>query len=181
MQLRQVFQASRVIGLCFIALSCSREGQHQPATSLSATGLRLVSLAPKSGEGREQAFTLVAFNSNGANGLKSVRLLVNEGVDGRNACYVFYTPGDNRLLLTDNESTGSTAAQPGADTILENSQCRLNAKTSSASAAGDTVTLTVSLGFQPSFAGTKHLFGYLEDNSGATTSFQDLGVWVVTP
>ena len=156
--------------------------QEVPAESESAPArLRVVSLAPKSGQGREQTFTMVASHSKGANELISVRLLVNEAADGRGACYVFYTLGDNKILLANNDGTGSTGAQPGDDKILENSQCRVNVKTSSASSAGDTVTLTLKLEFQPGFAGSKHVFGYLDDKLGATTPFEDLGVWVVTP
>ena len=153
----------------------------EPKQTSSAGSLRLVSLEPASGQGSAQNFTLTASHSSGVREIKSVRLLINEDVDGRNACYVFFTPSDRLLALAGDEGIGATNAEIGADKVIENKQCRVNSKTSSATESGSTLKLTVSLAFRSSFAGSRRLFGYLDDNSGATTNFQNMGSWTVVP
>ncbi len=166
--------------LFLVFVGCGKDGEPRK-TSPAAGSPRLVSLDPATGQGGAENFTLTVSHSSGVREIKTVRLLINEDVDGRNACYVFFTPSDRLLALAGDEGAGATNAEIGADKVIENKQCRVNCKTSSATEAGSTLTLTVSLAFRPSFAGPRRLFGYLDDNSGATTNFQNLGSWTVVP
>jgi hypothetical protein len=55
----------------------------------------------------------------------------------------------------------------------------LNAAASSASVSGNSLTLNLSLVFSPTFAGTKGVYLYAQDNEGASSGWQQRGTWIV--
>jgi hypothetical protein len=64
----------------------------------------------------------------------------------------------------------------GGFRTLSNSQCAVGA--SSVAASGNTLTLSLSLNFQPSFAGAKDIF--MEAFDGSDSGWQPKGTWTVT-
>jgi hypothetical protein len=73
---------------------------------------------------------------------------------------------------------GAALPLPGSGSA-SNSQCSVNAGGSSASWAGNTLTLTLAITFNTSFSGNKVVFLAAHDNSSITTGWQALGTWGV--
>ncbi len=80
-------------------------------------------------------------------------------------------------LANDTASTGGVSVTPGGGSGA-NDQCTLNGAGSSASLVGTNLTLTVSITFQPGFAGDKTVYLYAADAS-TNTGFLAKGVWTV--
>ncbi|MEZ5402690.1 MAG: BACON domain-containing protein [Bryobacteraceae bacterium] len=102
-----------------------------------------------------------------------VNVLINNAIDGRNACYVAYVPSTGRLLLVNDAGQGAgpfagALTLPGSGTAA-NSQCEVDAAQSSAVVSGDTLTLMLRLSFKPSFRGNRVVYlaaRHGSDNSG---------------
>jgi hypothetical protein len=63
---------------------------------------------------------------------------------------------------------------------LQNSQCTLNAATSTAAPSGNTLTITLDLTFTtPGFDGVKQIWGYVVDGAGEHAGWTDAGSWTV--
>ena len=138
----------------------------------------VTSVTPSSGSGNAAVFTASYADTGGAAALTTVSLLVNVGSNTSFACYVSYNRAANVFTLAnDNPGTGQTVV-PGGGTV-QNSQCQLMGAGSSASSAGNTLTVTVSLAFFPGFAGPQTAYLYAAD-SGANTGFVSEGTWTVS-
>jgi hypothetical protein len=136
------------------------------------------SVSPSSGIG-SVSFTAQYSHPAGAATLATAGLLLNTTASANFACYVTYSPATNLFTLAnDDASTGGSSVSPGGGS-RQNSQCTLNGSGSSASLAGVNLTLTVSLTFQPNFAGGKTVYLIAADAS-ASTGFLAKGSWTVT-
>jgi hypothetical protein len=88
-----------------------------------------------------------------------INVLVNNFIDGRQACYLAYVAGTNTLYLVDDTGdaggpfAGSLTLNGGAGTI-QNSQCSISGTGSSASNSGSTLTLTLNITFKSGFTGS---------------------------
>jgi Beta-propeller repeat len=139
----------------------------------------VVSVTPSAGSGANVVFTATYSDTGGGSALNSVSLLVNTGATSNFGCMVTYTASTNLFsLANDSASSGSTTTVPGG-TNIQNSQCTLNGTTSSVSISGNTLTLSISLYFQPSFAGAHSIYLSATD-AGATTGLVSLGTWTAT-
>ncbi|MEZ5351927.1 MAG: BACON domain-containing carbohydrate-binding protein [Bryobacteraceae bacterium] len=83
--------------------------------------------------------------------LNVLNILINDGIDGRNACYIAYVrPARTLFLVNDAGEAGGPFAGsipiPGTG-IVSNSQCSIDATGSSLIESGNTVTLTLNLSF----------------------------------
>jgi len=135
--------------------------------------------------GTAQAFTLSLTDSQGANDIGIVNLLVNNFIDGRQGCYLAYVASSNTLLLVDDAGdaggpfAGSMTLNGSAGSI-HNSQCTVSATGSSAAAAGNILTLTLNIAFQSGFGGDHILYAAGRDGSGANnTGWQAIGTVTV--
>ena len=152
----------------------ARLGVTAPPPQLPAAN----SVSPSSGSGNTVTFTAQYSHPAGAGSLATVALLVNTTASLNFACYVTYNPATNLFALAnDDASTGSVSVTPGGGSGA-NDQCTLNGAGSSASIAGTNLTLTVSLTFQPGFAGNKTVYLYAADAS-TNTGFLAKGTWSV--
>jgi hypothetical protein len=153
----------------------ARLGVTAPPAQLPAAN----SVAPSSGSGNAVTFTAQYSHPAGASSLVTVALLLNTTASLNFACYVTYNPATNLFALANDEaSTGSVSVTPGGGSG-SNDQCTLNGAGSSASLAGTNLTLTVSLTFQPAFAGNKIVYLYAAD-AVTNTGFLAKGTWSVT-
>jgi len=66
----------------------------------------------------------------------------------------------------------------GQATTVQNSQCTVNAATSSASGSGTNLTLNLALTFQVSFSGSKNV--YMDVYDGTDSGWSQKGTWVVS-
>jgi hypothetical protein len=137
------------------------------------------SVSPSSGSGNTVTLTAQYSHPAGAPSLMTVALLLNTTASTNFACYVTYSPATNLFTLAnDDASTGGTSVPPGGGS-RQNSQCALNGSGSSAVLSGVNLTLTVSLAFQPNFAGSKTVYLYAAD-ANSNTGFAAKGAWTVT-
>ena len=137
-----------------------------------------VGVTPASGSGLSQTFTLQFSDSYGAADLSTVSVLFNTTVSTVSACSITYNQPANTLsLLTDAGAAPNASISPGSGN-QQNSQCTLNGAGSSVSFSGNTLTLKLSIGFQPAFNGAKNV--YLQAaNPLAANSWQQMGTWTV--
>jgi hypothetical protein len=145
----------------------------------SATPGVTTSATPASGAGSSQPFTLTASSVNGAGNIRAVYAIINSTLSNARGCVVAYDPAANTLQLADDAGTGWSSALPvgGAGTIA-NAQCAVSAAGSSASAAGNTLTLVMPITFEAAFAGPQTIFGLATDGAGSS-GWQSLGIWSV--
>jgi hypothetical protein len=137
-----------------------------------------VSVTPSSGSGNSVVFSAQYSDSGGAAALTAVSLLVNTSASTGFACYVAYNPASQVLTLAnDDPSTGSQVVTFGGGS-QQNSRCIVNGAGSSVSLAGSTLTLNISLTFQPGFGGSDSVYMYAAD-AGANTGWVSRGTWTV--
>jgi hypothetical protein len=129
-----------------------------------------VSPARSSGPGG-RAFTFTFTDTNGWQDLGVVNILVNDALDGRNACYLAYSRVYNVLYLVNDPGT---ALLPGltlnGSGTLSNSQCTVTGAGSSASGSGNTLTLTLNMTFPSAFAGNRIIYMAARSNGDALNS-----------
>ena len=118
----------------------------------------------------------------GAQALGVVNVLINNFLDGRQACYLAYSvPGNVLYLVPDSgggllpglvlNGSGSTA----------NSQCSVSGAGSSASQSGNILTLTLNVTFSSTFGGNKVVYAAARDPQGDNTGWIVMGVTGVPP
>ena len=137
-----------------------------------------VSVTPSSGSGNKANMTVQYSDTGSAAALTTVSLLLNTSASTTNACYVSYNSATNVISLANDLASGSTTVIPGGGS-QQNSQCIVNGVGTSESISGSTLTLTVSINFQPGFAGGKTAYLYAAD-AGANTGWVSRGTWTVT-
>jgi hypothetical protein len=153
-----------------------------PATQITMTGQN-----PSRGVatgGIDQTFTFIITDTSGYTNLGVVNVLINEFIDGIDACYLAYSESSNTLFLVDN---GGDAGGPYAGSMvlngsgsIQNSQCQVIGADSSAVGSGDTLTLTLKIFFFEGFAGNPTVYSAARDSGGNNnTGWQALGTWSV--
>jgi hypothetical protein len=137
----------------------------------------VVSLSPGSGTGLTQTFSATYSDPNGLSDLNNVRLLMNPSINGVNACYVYYYPGNNGLYLENNADNAVVGPiTPGSSSTASNSQCTLSAAASSVTKSGNNITVNFAITFSSTYTGSKNI--YLESNSaGASSGWVAKGSW----
>jgi hypothetical protein len=141
------------------------------------------SLSPTSGKGLIQTFTISIADTNGLADLRNVDLLFAGAMDASGPrCKVVYLAATNQLdLYADNNINVLGPLTPGTAGTVANSQCALNAMGSSASKAGNNLTLRVALTFNPSFTGLKNAYVSTTGVTGAGSGPTVKGTWIPAP
>ncbi|MEZ5354547.1 MAG: hypothetical protein R2762_18095 [Bryobacteraceae bacterium] len=103
-------------------------------------------------------------------------LLINADLDGNHACYIA-NPNDTDVYLVADLGplagvTGPANLGTGAGFPLQNSQCKINA--GSRTASGNDYTLSLSIEFAKGFAGRRLAFSGVVDSSGGNSGWQPL-------
>jgi hypothetical protein len=139
----------------------------------------IVSLAPDSGTGASVTFQAVYSDPNGAADLNEILLQVNTIQSSSNACYVYYQPQGNNLYLASDSGNAwlTPALRPGVSGTASNSQCTLNAGTSSVSMAGNDLTLNVAMTFSTTVVGSQNVYLYAAGLSGQNSGWVKEGTW----
>ena len=137
-----------------------------------------VSVTPGSGSGIAQAFGFAFSDPRGAAAISSVSVLFNNTLSGVGGCYVLFYRGSSAMYLANN--TNSAWLGPltlGQSGTLQNSQCTVNAATSSALSSGNNLTLNLAVTFQTTFSGARNI--YMEVYDGLDSGWQLKGSWTV--
>lgn len=110
--------------------------------------------------------------------LDVVNILINNVLDGRQACYLAYSRALNVLYLVNDSGT---ALLPGlvlnGSGSVANNQCTVNAAGLSASGNGNTLTLTLNMSFGVGFTGNKVVYLAARDVAQGNSGWQALGTW----
>jgi hypothetical protein len=148
-----------------------------------------IEVTPTSGSGSTQTFRLSVSNSGGNREVNNINFLINSTLNGSHACWLFYRANNSPIsgalsgflsLASDdgNDWSNSTfvTSQSASPTPIQNSQCSVFGGPTTLNGEGDTLTLTVTLTFAPSFAGDKNLYG----RADAMTNYTQLGSFTAT-
>ena len=158
--------------------SAATSGWQQKGTWTVPVTVQAVSVTPASGSGTTQTFSLQFSDTAGATDLASASALVNSALTAVGSCEVDYYRASNTLrLLTDSGGQPSGSLTPGSGS-QQNSQCTLNAASSSVSISGNTLTLNLALTFQSVYSGAQNLYMEAISPSG-TAPWQQKGTWTV--
>src|SRR5258708_887894 len=104
-------------------------------------------------------FQFVVSHAAGYANLACVEVVINNALSAANGCYLRYERVANRLyLLNDGASSFGPAGTPGMAATLSNSQCSINAASTTVSGGGNNLTLSVPITFASSFAGAKNVY-----------------------
>jgi hypothetical protein len=188
---QSLFAGNRIVHLAQVSTSGYTAGWQRvgvwqvpgsPATQITMTGQN-----PSRGVatgGIDQTFTFTITDTSGYTNLGIVNVLINEFIDGIDACYLAYSESSNTLFLVDN---GGDAGGPYAGSMvlngsgsIQNSQCQIVGAGSSAVGSGDTLTLTLKIFFFEGFVGNPAVYSAARDSGGNNnTGWQALGTWSV--
>ena len=106
--------------------------------------------------------------------LSPSQILINDALDGRNACYMGYDHANNRLFLLDDAGTTLLPAiTPGVgNATQQNSQCIIYAQGSSVYPNLKDYTLNVRVFFQPAFRGNRLIYAATQTTTGGNSGWQ---------
>ncbi|MEZ5402288.1 MAG: PASTA domain-containing protein [Bryobacteraceae bacterium] len=154
-----------------------------PTTIIGAGGPRVVSLTPSTGTGASRRFTFKFQHPSGAQALEVMNVLINDYLDGRQACYLAYSRPANALyIVADNgDSTQISGKTMNGVGSVSNSQCSVDLTQSSASASGTEVTLDLNIGFATSFGGNKVVYAAARDAAAGNSGWQTIGTHSIPP
>ena len=148
----------------------------RPAPSASVPA----GVSPGAGSGLSQEMTFTFTDARGWQDLDVVDILIDNFLDGREACYLAYSRTAGVLYLVNDAGTELLPAlAPGSQGSTANSQCTVNGTGWSVAGNANTLTLTLDLTFAYNFAGNKVIFMAARDLEGGNSGWQPLGSWNV--
>ncbi|HEU5092629.1 MAG TPA: hypothetical protein VFT30_08085, partial [Nitrospira sp.] len=137
-------------------------------------------LRPTSGTGSGRLFSYSISDSDGGNDIVSTQMLINNGLNATNGCWMYFLPGPKQLWLRDAANTSWLGpATLGVSEPLSNGLCTVSPGASSSWSTGNTLTVNVSITFAFGFGGAKRHYFLATDSAGQSTSWQDVGGWQV--
>jgi len=135
--------------------------------------------------GSPQNFTFTVGDQKAATDLGIVNVLINNAIDGRQACYLAFSEStDSIFLVNDLGQSGGpfagSAVLNGSSAAIQNSQCVISGVVSTSSSVGNTLTLTLDIVFKQGFTGNKIIYVAGRDGAGNNnTDWQAIGTWTV--
>ncbi|HUI80835.1 MAG TPA: SBBP repeat-containing protein [Bryobacteraceae bacterium] len=176
----QPFAGSRTIYVSANSATVNSGWQTEGTWTVSANQMNVISATPSSGSGIMQTFSYVIFDQKGTSDLTQVWMDVSPGsATTANVCYTRYVLSPSSLyLLNDGGTVWTGPLTPGSSGTLHNSQCTLNAATSSASASGTNLLVNLGITFSTTFVGVKSLYVDAA-NATAYTGWQPVGSYTV--
>ncbi len=136
-----------------------------------------VSIAPNSGSGGSETFTLTYSDPDGINDLAFVHWLLNTSLAYGGSCGVRYSPVTGQFNLV-NEA-GSAWQSPATVGTVSNSRYSVDLSATQTQSSGSTLTLSLPVEFTAAFAGAKFAWIQAEDKSDDDSGWQQLGAWTV--
>jgi hypothetical protein len=158
-----------------------------PVTQSAAT-LEPIGINHASGSGTTQTFQFTFADPQGYSDIKVMDILINNYLDGQNACYFAVVPSaqatSGYLYLVDDAGDGGyvsgTPMPIPSNGVVQNSQCSIDA--SQSFLLGDVginqMEVTLSITFKSPFAGNKIIYTAVRGNAG-NSGWQTMGTWNV--
>ncbi|HEY2014180.1 MAG TPA: hypothetical protein VGH38_11810, partial [Bryobacteraceae bacterium] len=140
-----------------------------------------VSANPSRGSGTSQVFAFAFSDTKGVQDFGVINILINNSLDGRQACYLAYSsPSQVLYLVTDPGNGLSPPLTLNSTGAISNSQCTVSSAGSSVNISGNTLTLRLNISFSAAFNGNRVMWLAARDGTGANNSgWQSLGSWTV--
>jgi hypothetical protein len=137
-----------------------------------------VSVTPSSGSGSTQTFTFVYSDPYGFADISRPVVVIGPLVNN-NTCYVQYFTATNTAQLENDAGSGfvGSGGTLGSSGALSNSQCTVNLSGSSASGAGNNLTLNLALTFTPALTGAQSVWMGVVNSANVFSGWQALGSW----
>jgi hypothetical protein len=139
-----------------------------------------VQFTPNTGEGSEAVFRVslrLPSPQRGGSKVVLVGVLINNRLDGGNACYVYRDLVNNDDRLVADDVSGSTLR--GAAPSVANNQCEVLRDGSSATLDASELHWSLHVRFRPAFRGRKEIYLIQQDANGAYSDFKTMGQWTV--
>jgi len=145
-----------------------------------ATFPAVTTLGPARGSGSTQLFTFTFTDTKGYQDLGVVDILINQFLDGRNACYLAYSRSQNALYVIEDPAGQAPYVTMNTGRSLGGTVCSVDGSSSSVTGAGNTLTLVLYINFATSFAGNHVVYAAARDTTDANNSgWQAMGSWTV--
>jgi hypothetical protein len=141
----------------------------------------VTSVAPATGGGGSQLFTVTFNDPNGFIDIATAAFLVQTSVTTQGACYITYSRTANVINLFRDSDSSFLSVTPGTATSVENANCSLSGAGMAISGNGSQLTLVLPISFKPSFAGTRNLYAAVTDAGALSSGWQSIGSWTPTP
>ena len=135
--------------------------------------------------GLSQTFTYTVIDADGTSDLTISNLLINNVLDGRQACYLAFDHASSILYLVNDAGTFISGmqldSQGRGSGVLSNSQCSVDGtKTSLSNYSGSSQSqVTIGLTFSAAFGGNKVLYFAARDKEAMNTGWLVQGTWNV--
>jgi hypothetical protein len=144
--------------------------------------LEAISVSPNAGTGITQTFTLAYSDSAGvATDLSGASVRFTNNADPTKVCRIQHRVagvGAGMVRMADDVGTWGPFTAYGSG-VLENTQCRLNLGSSSATPSGNNLTVVLNITFKPAFAGAATVTMRAQSLSGADSGWLPRGSWTV--
>ena len=152
-----------------------------PTQPVSSSMPVVTSLSPAAATGSAETYSVQISDASGWQDIDIVNVLINRSLDGRQACYLAYSPSGNTIYLVSDAGGGLLPGMPlnGSGTV-SNSQCSVAGAGSSSSGSGNTLTLNLNLSFSSSFAGDHVVYAAARSQT-LNSGWQTMGVLGVPP
>ncbi|MCX5699188.1 MAG: hypothetical protein NTX01_05785 [Candidatus Omnitrophica bacterium] len=145
----------------------------------------LGTITPSSGSSAPdtaKAFTCVYSDVSGWTHLKEACFLINiNSTTLTNTVYLYYDQNTNKLYLRNDANSAWLGGYiPGSGNIVENSQVKLNCKSSTISGSANTLTVNWNITFKATYSGKAYnSYLYAKDDSGSVVTWTKKGDWTV--
>jgi large repetitive protein len=171
--------ATKLYGLALN--SSGNSGWSQVGTWVPTNAPAPLSVTPDSGDGRNQNFKFEFSDDSGADNIAGTATNISSSLGWVGSCSTYYDRGNNQLYLINDAGDGWLGPQAlGTSGVFQNSACSIALAQSSATISGETLTLNLAITFQSGFIGTKNIYGWAQNNSGAS-DWSQLGTWTPEP
>ncbi len=157
-------------------------GSNDAFVSLISTSPTVTSLSPVVSSGASQAFTFQLSDPDGYQDLGVINVLINNVLDGRQACYIAYSRPLNVVYLVND--AGDALLAPlllNGSGSVNNSQCTITGAGSSAAGNSNTLTLILNISFSAGFGGNKVVYVAARDSVEHNSGWQTMGTHGVPP
>ena len=138
----------------------------------------IVSVAPSSGGGSSQIFTIQLLDTDGYAAIASADILLT-GTDNLRCHLRYVGSGGTLSLATDNDAAWLGPVLLGSSALLQNTYCWASAANSSVTASGNGILLNLSLGFTTAFAGARTLSVDAYGINALHTGLRQTAAWTV--
>jgi Putative Ig domain len=147
---------------------------------VDTVSLSSVSVVPNAGLGARQTFTAQFTDALGVGDIAFAYVKFATGAIGAsNSCMVRYDGASRTLSLRDDAGMWLPGGAPGVGSMQQNTQCSVDIRNSAVTLSGQTLTVTVALGFSAAYAGDKNIYLYASSVGGTVTDWQWRGSWTI--